>query len=266
MSLIDRLLGEVHAGLPRLRGAMVHGVLPVHHRVVDELLPLLPGWPAGARVAFGPDQQRAGPLRLVPRERTTAAPGGAPSLAGRHGRTGIAVGRVGACAACRSRRSCRCRGASSRSRSRTYRCSPTWRRCGRISRTPPARRHQTAWNSRSDSMSWTRTPPRRHSSPPSPTGRPPNAREWTIAVLDTAATGHRAARAGRRAGDRHDSGAGDAAQRPDRPGCRRCRGRRSRAGASPGAGPGPGDAGAAREARPRRCRARRALRSISRWV
>ncbi|AMY10894.1 hypothetical protein LuPra_04137 [Luteitalea pratensis] len=57
MSLIERLLGEVHAGLPRLRGAMVHGVLPVHHRVVDELLPLLPGWPAGARVALGPDQR-----------------------------------------------------------------------------------------------------------------------------------------------------------------------------------------------------------------
>ena len=56
MSLTDRLLGEVSEGLPRLRGATVDGVLPVHHRVVDDLLPLLPGWPAGARVALGPEQ------------------------------------------------------------------------------------------------------------------------------------------------------------------------------------------------------------------
>ena len=57
MSLSDRLLGEVHAGLPRLRGAMVQGVVPMHHELVDELLPLLPGWPPGLRVLLGPDQR-----------------------------------------------------------------------------------------------------------------------------------------------------------------------------------------------------------------
>ena len=57
MSLMDRLLAEVHAGLPRLRGAMVQGVVPVHRELVDELVPLLPGWPPGLRVVLGPDQQ-----------------------------------------------------------------------------------------------------------------------------------------------------------------------------------------------------------------
>lgn len=56
MSLIDLLLGEVDAGLPRLRGAMVQGVLPLHQELVRDVLPLLPAWPAGVHVALGPDQ------------------------------------------------------------------------------------------------------------------------------------------------------------------------------------------------------------------
>lgn len=56
MSLTDLLLGEIAAGLPRLRGAMIHGVLPLHQDVVRDVLPLLPAWPPGAHVALGPDQ------------------------------------------------------------------------------------------------------------------------------------------------------------------------------------------------------------------
>ena len=56
MSLTDRLLGEVQRGssAPARRDAGRRPSRP--HRVVDDLLPLLPGWPAGARVAFGPEQ------------------------------------------------------------------------------------------------------------------------------------------------------------------------------------------------------------------
>ena len=56
MRLTDRLLDEVQAGLPNLRGAMLHAVLPLHQELVEDVLPLLPGWPAGLRVALGPDQ------------------------------------------------------------------------------------------------------------------------------------------------------------------------------------------------------------------
>jgi len=56
MSLTELLAGELHAGLPRLRGAMVQGVVPLHQGVVRDVLPLLPGCPPGVDVAFGPDQ------------------------------------------------------------------------------------------------------------------------------------------------------------------------------------------------------------------
>jgi hypothetical protein len=56
MSLKDRLLAEVRAGLPRLRGTMLTGVVPVRRDVMDDVLPLLPGWPAGVRVALAADQ------------------------------------------------------------------------------------------------------------------------------------------------------------------------------------------------------------------
>jgi hypothetical protein len=56
MSLTERVLDEVQAGLPRLRGAMLHGVLPVQQAVLDDVLPLLPGWPPGLRVVLGRDQ------------------------------------------------------------------------------------------------------------------------------------------------------------------------------------------------------------------
>ena len=51
MSLTDLLAGELHAGLPRLRGAMVQGTVPLHQEVVRDVLPLLPGCPPGVDVA-----------------------------------------------------------------------------------------------------------------------------------------------------------------------------------------------------------------------
>lgn len=57
MGLSDLLVGELRSGLPRLEGARVRAVVPVHRAVVETVLPLLPGLPAGVAVTFGADQQ-----------------------------------------------------------------------------------------------------------------------------------------------------------------------------------------------------------------
>jgi len=57
MRVLELLLTELRAGLPRLHGARVSLVVPVRQAVIDEVLPLLPGLPPGTSVALGADQQ-----------------------------------------------------------------------------------------------------------------------------------------------------------------------------------------------------------------
>ena len=81
MRLSERLLGEVYAGLPRLRGAMLNGVVPVRQQVLDDVLSIAPGWPAGVSVALGRDQHvqvRYGSLHANARLRRQVALGPRP--------------------------------------------------------------------------------------------------------------------------------------------------------------------------------------------
>lgn len=57
MGLSDVVVGELRLGLPRLVGARLRAAVPVYRAVVQDVLPLLPGLPAGVAVAFGADQQ-----------------------------------------------------------------------------------------------------------------------------------------------------------------------------------------------------------------
>jgi hypothetical protein len=56
MALSDLLVGELRSGLTRLVDTRVSAVVPVYRTVVQELLPLVPGLPAGVAVSLGADQ------------------------------------------------------------------------------------------------------------------------------------------------------------------------------------------------------------------
>ena len=57
MGALELVSGELRAGLPRLEGTRLSLVVPLRQSVIDEVLPLLPGLPAGVSVVFGADQK-----------------------------------------------------------------------------------------------------------------------------------------------------------------------------------------------------------------
>lgn len=57
MTVLDLVDAERRAGFVRFAGTRAAIVLPVRQAVIDEVLPLLPGVPAGLMVALAPDQR-----------------------------------------------------------------------------------------------------------------------------------------------------------------------------------------------------------------
>lgn len=57
MNVRDLVAAELSSGLARLEGTRIDVVVPLRQRVMDDLLPLVPGVPANVSVALGPERQ-----------------------------------------------------------------------------------------------------------------------------------------------------------------------------------------------------------------